>query len=171
MKEATQAPLFVAQIWRYDWRGGEAPEGHLVTKDLGEAKTFLTDTKAYQEKHGHEILWYKITRENPSFPYEATDIYRWEKDKGIVLDLTGSISQEMNCKSLPPFSPDDAQKVISSLGDDITEQIKHVLLEGMNEELEHCDITGGDPILSAKIALAHLRDDPDYYIKLKKAGL
>lgn len=45
------------------------------------------------------------------------------------------------------------------------------LLEGMNVELEHCDWTDGDSILSARIALAHLREDPDYYAKLKKAGL
>lgn len=45
------------------------------------------------------------------------------------------------------------------------------LLEGMNVELEHVDVTGGNPSLSAKIALSHLREKPDYYIRLKKAGL
>ena len=45
------------------------------------------------------------------------------------------------------------------------------LLRGMNVELEHCDFTEGDHILSARIALAHLRERPDYYDKLEKAGL
>jgi hypothetical protein len=45
------------------------------------------------------------------------------------------------------------------------------LLEGMQVELEHCDVSEGDPVLSARIALAHLRETPDYYEKLKKAGL
>jgi len=46
-----------------------------------------------------------------------------------------------------------------------------LLLEGMNIELEHQDITNGDPIISAKIALAHLKENSDYYKKLKKIGL
>lgn len=42
------------------------------------------------------------------------------------------------------------------------------LLKGMNVELEHKDITGGDEILSGKIALAHLRENPNYYELLEK---
>ena len=45
------------------------------------------------------------------------------------------------------------------------------LLQGMNVELEHCDFTEGDAILSARIALAHLKEVNDYYTKLFKAGL
>ncbi len=41
-------------------------------------------------------------------------------------------------------------------------------LMGMNVELEHQDITHGDLIMTAKIALAHLKEMPDYYTKLKK---
>lgn len=48
------------------------------------------------------------------------------------------------------------------------------LTRGMNIELEHgsinnlTNITNDDLILTAKIALAHLLEDPNYYIKLKK---
>lgn len=45
------------------------------------------------------------------------------------------------------------------------------LLEGMEVELEHCDFTEGDAMITARIALAHLRENPDYYRKLKEAGL
>ena len=38
----------------------------------------------------------------------------------------------------------------------------------MTSELEHRDVTRGDPLLSAKIALAHLRERPDYYDLLAK---
>ena len=38
---------------------------------------------------------------------------------------------------------------------------------GMKEELEHSDITGGDPILTAKITMAHLKELPDYYTRLR----
>ena len=39
---------------------------------------------------------------------------------------------------------------------------------GINTELEHKDVTGGNLIKTAKIAAAHLREVPDYYTKLKK---
>jgi hypothetical protein len=45
------------------------------------------------------------------------------------------------------------------------------LLEGMNVEQEHNDIGEGDPVFAARIALAHIREKPDYYARLKKAGL
>lgn len=45
------------------------------------------------------------------------------------------------------------------------------LLEGMNVELEHCSWTDGDAIITTRIALDHLREDKDYYSKLKAAGL
>ncbi len=43
---------------------------------------------------------------------------------------------------------------------------------GMNVELEHgsrdpsTDVTGNDPLLTGKIALAHLNEFPDYYTRL-----
>jgi hypothetical protein len=46
------------------------------------------------------------------------------------------------------------------------------LHKGMEVELEHgsreeaTDITHDDPVLTAKIALAHLREFPDYYERL-----
>jgi len=39
---------------------------------------------------------------------------------------------------------------------------------GMNVELEHRDITKGNLKLTAKIAIAHLKEVPDYYTRLKK---
>ena len=45
---------------------------------------------------------------------------------------------------------------------------------GLNVELEHglnapsTDVTSNDPILTGKIALAHLNEYADYYTRLKK---
>jgi hypothetical protein len=45
---------------------------------------------------------------------------------------------------------------------------------GMDVELEHglhdpaTDVTGSDPIVTGKIALAHLNEFPDYYTRLAK---
>ncbi len=44
---------------------------------------------------------------------------------------------------------------------------------GMDVELEHgahdpgTDVTGDDPVVTAKIALAHLNEFPDYYTRLE----
>jgi len=40
---------------------------------------------------------------------------------------------------------------------------------GLDEEKEHDDVTGGDPIVTGKIVLAHLKEDSQYYTKLKAA--
>lgn len=42
---------------------------------------------------------------------------------------------------------------------------------GMKEEREHADITGGDLATAARIVLAHLKENPRYYTKMKAAGL
>src|SRR5512134_3169540 len=45
---------------------------------------------------------------------------------------------------------------------------------GMEVELEHgardpaTDVTGDDPIVTVKIALAHLNEFPDYYTRIKR---
>ena len=40
--------------------------------------------------------------------------------------------------------------------------------EGLKVEKEHKDVTKGDPLKTAKIVMAHLKEVPDYYTKLKK---
>ena len=48
------------------------------------------------------------------------------------------------------------------------------LVVGMNVESEHgsehpeTNVTGDDPVLTARIALAHLREFPDYYHRLRE---
>ena len=45
---------------------------------------------------------------------------------------------------------------------------------GMDVELEHglhdlaTDVTGDDPVVTGKIALAHLNEFPDYYTRLRR---
>jgi len=42
-------------------------------------------------------------------------------------------------------------------------------VKGIAEEFEHTDITNADLEMTAKIALAHLEEEPHYYTKLKSA--
>ena len=66
------------------------------------------------------------------------------------------------------FKDDDVLYVVHALGID-TKKIDVVQLrKGMNAELEHRDITNGDPILTAKIALVHIKEFPTYYDELEK---
>ena len=76
----------------------------------------------------------------------------------------------------PHFSADTAREVGEAIGIDWAtapfdvEQFR----AGMDVELEHgsrdpaTDVTGSDPIITGKIALAHLNEFPDYYTRLAK---
>lgn len=66
------------------------------------------------------------------------------------------------------FSKEKVHEVAEKLGIKFDEFSIDDLIEGMNIELEHKDVTGGDPIETAKIALAHLKERSDYYKKLKE---
>ena len=74
------------------------------------------------------------------------------------------------------FTADEARQVGSEIGIDWPsapfdlEQFRM----GMDVELEHglhdpqTDVTGSDPLVTGKIALAHLNEFPDYYTRLAK---
>jgi hypothetical protein len=65
---------------------------------------------------------------------------------------------------------DVAEQVAKTLGLDFSKLdfTFDDFVKGMQVELEHTDVTGGDPVATAKIALAHLRERPDYYQRLEK---
>jgi len=74
------------------------------------------------------------------------------------------------------FTTDEAQKVAQDLGINF-EQADFTLEDftnGMNVELEHgsknpeTNVTKDDPMVTGKIALAHLREFADYYRRLDK---
>lgn len=72
------------------------------------------------------------------------------------------------------FSIDEARAVGSQIG--ISWETSPFDVEefrdGMNVELEHgsrdpeTDVTGSDPVVTGKIAWAHLKEFPDYYTRL-----
>ena len=74
------------------------------------------------------------------------------------------------------FTTNDARSVGEQLGIDWASSPFDVeqFRAGMNVELEHgtrepdTDVTGDDPVLTGKIALAHLRELPDYYARLAR---
>jgi len=72
------------------------------------------------------------------------------------------------------FSLDDARRIAGILGIDFTTSAFDIeeFHAGLAVELEHgrrdpaTDVTGDDPVVTGKIALAHLREMPDYYTRL-----
>jgi hypothetical protein len=72
------------------------------------------------------------------------------------------------------FTIEQAQQIGETLGIDWTRFDVEQFRMGLDVELEHglhdpsTDVTGNDPILTGKIALAHLNEFPDYYTRLAK---
>ena len=76
----------------------------------------------------------------------------------------------------PGFTADEAREVARRIGIDWT-AVSFELEEfrgGMEVELEHgshdprTDVTGDDPLVTGKIAWAHLNEFPDYYTRLDR---
>jgi len=74
------------------------------------------------------------------------------------------------------FTSEDARLLGERLGIDWSSADWDVeqFRAGMDVELEHgrrdpaTDVTGDDPLTTAKIALAHLKEFPDYYTRLER---
>lgn len=92
------------------------------------------------------------------------------KQKPLILQaLRGNPEQKK-------FSIEEAKDIAASLNIDFSKEkfdLKQYWM-GINVELEHgtkfpeTNVTNNDPLLTGKIALAHLLEFPDYYDRLKK---
>jgi hypothetical protein len=69
---------------------------------------------------------------------------------------------------------EEARRVGDAIGVDWSRFELEQFRAGMDVELEHgshdpqTDVTGDDPILTGKIALAHMKEFPDYYERLQR---
>ena len=72
------------------------------------------------------------------------------------------------------FSFDEAKKIGEELGIKWDKFDVEQFRQGMDVELEHgvrdsaTNVTNDDPLTTGKIALAHLKEFPDYYTRLAK---
>lgn len=72
------------------------------------------------------------------------------------------------------FSAEEAKKIGELLGIDWSKFDVEQYRMGMDVELEHglvdphTNVTNDDPLITGKIALAHLNEFPDYYTRLEK---
>src|SRR5262245_26450730 len=69
---------------------------------------------------------------------------------------------------------EEATRVGDAIGVDWGRFARGQYRAGMDVELEHAahdpqtDVTHDDPILTGKIALAHMKEFPDYYVRLER---
>lgn len=74
--------------------------------------------------------------------------------------------------AMKQFSLNDAKQIGDALGIDWHAFGVEQFLSGLEVELEHgardpeTNVTNDDPLLTGKIALAHLKEFPDYYTRL-----
>lgn len=72
------------------------------------------------------------------------------------------------------FTGEEAKAIGVQLGIDWTKFDVEQFRAGMDVELEHgsrdphTNVTNDDPLITGKIALAHLNEFPDYYTRLRK---
>ena len=77
-------------------------------------------------------------------------------------------------KSKKHFTTKEAKKIGEALGVDWSKFDVEQFRMGMDVELEHglidpqTNVTNDDPLMTGKIALAHLNEFSDYYIRLKE---
>jgi hypothetical protein len=73
-------------------------------------------------------------------------------------------TSKVAAKSVEKFTEEDAIELMQKHKFDFD---TNEFAMGMNDELEHEDVTHGDPDMTAKIVADHLREHPDYYTQLR----
>lgn len=92
-----------------------------------------------------------------------------KRSNWVIMKLRGS-------ENKVSFNTEDAIKIAKALKIDFSKEKFNLeqFTMGVNVELEHgsrfesTNVTNNDPILTGKIALAHLMEIPDYYTRLNK---
>jgi hypothetical protein len=90
------------------------------------------------------------------------------------LDLEQSTWKEEKVSEERRTSLEEAKRVGDQIGVDWDRFDLEQFRTGMDVEYEHgshdpqTDVTGDDPLVTGKIALAHMKEFPDYYVRLER---
>jgi hypothetical protein len=92
-----------------------------------------------------------------------------------ILCVMGRVKKcEEAMNKMRHFSTDEAHSIGTQLKIDWAQLDLEQFRRGLEVELEHgtidpqTNVTGNDPLLTGKIAWAHLKEIPDYYSRLDK---
>src|SRR4030043_117936 len=92
----------------------------------------------------------------------------------IIFLITRILHRRCNMTSKKHFTTEEAKQIGEKLGIDWSNFDVEQYRMGLDVELEHglidphTNVTNDDPIMTGKIALAHLNEFPDYYTRLEK---
>jgi hypothetical protein len=121
----------------------------LKAKDIPAGTSWKTSGNGWAAKNraGKTNYWYG---KDPEQNKKSADRWRMsehtnEAREKISQEISDTILKKMNY----PFDPSEFHM-------------------GMNVEMEHQDLTNGNVVMTAKIAAAHLKENPKYYTLLKK---
>ena len=120
-----------------------------LNKEYGIPKTEEERKKRHKEKFGINEL-----------PPRGTGLHLEYKTKH---EYEGDLDKYL---SKSKVDKDKAKKIGDKLGINWDEIDLDQFTQGINVEFEHKDVTGGDLEETGKIALAHIKEVPDYYTKL-----
>jgi len=161
--------------------------------DILEAEEYMT-TEMTLGKETKPVVFFiataegdvKLSKEHTDYEWISADEikdYNLGKFSDILSEALGLKSSDENSEDddsydfekedaksdeKPSVSSEKALKIGDKLGVNWDDVDKQEFINGMNVELEHSDITGGDLETTAKITLAHLDELPDYYTRLKE---
>lgn len=116
-----------------------------------------------------EATWaFNASYSDPRF-FGGMSIWTMDEFKDALKTMRGQKLEQL-AKSAQ-CSRSQAKEVGNKIGADWNKISLAEFHDGLCHEYEHDDVTNGDPVKTGKIALAHLKEDPHYYSKLKRAGI
>ena len=99
---------------------------------------------------------------------------RLARDAAKVLDPVLRTEEVEKMTAVPRTTSEEARRVGDAIGVDWDRYDLEQFRSGMDVEFEHgshdpqTDVTGDDPILTGKIAFAHMKEFRDYYERLAR---
>jgi hypothetical protein len=96
------------------------------------------------------------------------------KSSAAAISLRQSIREASDMTETRRTTTDEARRVGDEIGVDWARFDLEQFRAGMDVELEHgshdpqTNVTDDDPIVTGKIALAHMKEFPDYYTRLEQ---
>lgn len=172
LEEAQKNQIEIANVMQM-WEAGIMPDEKVI-EELNLKKVFSTDldatdmdlTKGIQDDLGFYGDDNKPGGNNGQPTVPATGFSRKGQGEAKGYKATAPTSDIKAPAIKKPGLPKIGNKKRVSNAYDLDEWDK-----GMKVEMEHNDLTGGDPVKIGDIVKAHLDEDPEYYSKLEKEGL
>lgn len=132
-------------------------------KDIKDGRIFTYDA-TFKEGDAVRIVRGEFSGETGFIVKPTTGRFALVEIEGkkVSIDVTNLT------KDAKSFSAEEAKEIGDKLKVDWSKIDVEQFRMGLDVEMEHQDVTGGDPETTGKIALAHLKEMSDYYTKLKK---